>query len=219
MSAKVTIKNGQSGLGLEACVKKVDNDENALCTNISGITGQVRITTIPAAGGGQTDAKLSENGLGVNFDAAVNGTLGSPIDFYFYPFSDYDFVITDIIIAGLDGGIKLNYWLGKNSALSNGCELSIKSDDETTTFDAFKSTMDLSIFSTIAGFELLVEASQDLAKAIRQFIPALVIRKQGTFGVSASDDDYIRWRVQDSHAGVNEVRIEVRGFKVDPGVV
>ncbi len=223
---KVSIKDGQ-GSNREACVKKVgtlDPKEHALCVNISGTSPGQSVTTSDSAAGGQTDVFLTQETApfepdGVTKNAAVNGTLGSPITFSFNAIEDFDYIITDIIIIGIDVSIKINNWMGQNSALANGCILTIKHDDELTVPDAFQRTRDLAAYASLAGFELFSEQGGDMTKADRQYKPLLVLREKGTYGTLPGSDDYVSWKVQDSHAGIDEVSIELRGFIVEPGSV
>ena len=217
MSIKTTIKDGQ-GTSREACVKETPSNENALCVNISNSTGGVAVSVIPFASGGQTDASLTQNGDGVTINAAVNGTLGSPIEFRLDPFEGVDFVINELSIIGLDGAIKINNWMGSNGELTNGCILEFKVNDVVTTYPPFTKTLDLAAFSSRSGFDLLSEQGGDMVRCIRDFFPLLVLRARDTFGTSASQQDYVKWTVQDSHAGIDEVRVQVRGFTTEPGV-
>jgi hypothetical protein len=226
MSAKGSIKDGQ-GTNLEACVKKVGNldpQEQALCVNISGTSPGQSVTTSDSAAGGQLDVFLTletSPGVpgGIIKNAAVNGTLITPIVFSFYAVQNFDYIVTDIIVIGIDNGIKINNWIGANSALTNGCKIEIKHDDELTAPEAFQRTRDLAAYATLGGFDLLVEAGGDMVKAIRQYKPLLVLREKGKFGTLPGADDHISWAVRDSHAGIDEVTIELRGFLVEPGSV
>lgn len=226
MSAKGSIKDGQ-GSNLEACVKKVGTlvpQEQALCVNISGTSPGQSVTTSDSAAGGQLDVFLTQEtspGVpdGVTTNAAVNGTLGSPIVFSYYAVPDFDYIVTDIIVIGIDNGIKINNWLGQNSPLTNGCLITIKHDDEITLPEPIQRTRDLAAYATLGGFDLFVEAGGDMTKTIRQYKPLLVLREEGTFGTLPGSDDHISWTVQDSHAGVDEVTVELRGFLVEPGSV
>jgi hypothetical protein len=216
MSIKNSIKDGQ-GSNLEACVKETPPEENALCVNISGISPRTAISVIPFASGGQADGFLTQNADGTTTNAAVNGSLGSPIEFRLNPLVGSDFIVNEILILGLDGAIKLNNWIGSNSALTNGCILEVRADSVVTTFPNFYKTLDLAAFSSIGGFDLLSEQSGDMVRCIREFQPLLILRAQDTFGTSASQQDYVTWTVQDSHSGIDEIRVQVRGFLTDPG--
>ena len=226
MTAKVSIKDGQ-GSNLETCVKKVgtiDPQEHALCVNISGTSPGQSVTTSDSAAGGQLDVFLTQETApfvpdGVTTNAAVNGTVGSPIFFSFIALPDVDFIITDIIIIGIGNGIKINNWVSANSALTDPCILDLKADNDPLTAPTFSRTRDLTSFATLAGFELVVEAGGDMVKCIRQYKPLLVLREEGKFGSLVGDDDYVRWKVQDSHTQVSEITIQLRGFTVEPGTV
>jgi hypothetical protein len=223
---KNSIKDGQ-GSNREACVKAVgtlEPKENAVCVNISGTSPGQSVTTSDSAAGGQTDAFLTRENApwepdGVTMNAAVNGTVGSPIVFSFLAIPNVDLIITDVIIIGIDVGIKINNWIGSNSALGDPCLLNIKADNDPLPEKSFFRTRDLAAFSTLGGFDLLSESGGDMVKAMRQYKPLLVLRESGKFGSLPGADDYVSWTVQDSHAGIDELTIELRGFTVEPGSV
>lgn len=226
MSAKVSIKDGQ-GANTEACVKKVGTlspKEQALCVNISGTSPGQSVTTSDSAAGGQLDVFLTLESLpfepdGVTKDtSAIAGDVTEQV-YSFQAIEDFDYIVTDIIIIGLDTSIKINNWMGSNSALANGCILEIKHDNELTIPDPFTRTRDVAAYSTLAGFELFSEQGGDMAKGIRQYKPLLVLREKGKFGTLPGADDRISWTVRDDYTGVNEVTIELRGFLVEPGSV
>lgn len=228
MSIKNSIKDGQ-GSDLEACVKKVgvlDPQEQALCVNISGTSPGQSLTTLESAGGGQFDGFLTREtfagsgiGDGVTTNAAVNGTVGSPINFIFNALPELDLVLTDIIVIGLGNGIKINNWFSRNQALTDPCVLDIKANDDPPLIREFARTRDLASWSSLAGYDLFVEAGGDMSKSIRQYVPLLVIRSQNTHGTLPESDDRVIWTVQDSHANVDEVTIELRGFTAEPGTI
>ena len=223
---KTSIKDGQ-GTNIEACVKPVgslDPKEQALCVNISGTSPGQSVTTSDSASGGQTDVFLTRETAtfvpdGVTTNAAVNGTVGSPIFFSFIAIENVDFIITDVIVIGIGNGIKINNWISKNSSLADPCLLYVKADNDPLVPTPFLRTRDLASYSTIAGFNLLVEAGGDMVKSMRQYKPLLVLREKGKFGTLPGADDYVRWQVQASHTGISEITIQLRGFVVEPGSV
>ena len=119
----------------------------------------------------------------------------------------------------IDVGIKINNWIGSNSSLTDPCILEIKADNDPLVPREFSRTRDLASYSTLGGFDLLSESGGDMVKAMRQYKPLLVLREKGKFGTLPGADDYAVWTVQDTHAGINEVTIELRGFTVEPGSV
>ena len=225
MSIKVSLKDGQ-GTAIEACVKKVgtlDPKEQALCVNISGTSPGQSVTTSDSAAGGQTDRFLSlvVDGVpdGVTFNAAINGTVGSPQIFEFRAIANFDYIITDIIFSGIDVSIKINNWLGQNMELTDPCLLDIKADNDFVDTKEFFRTRDIASWASLAGFDLFSEQGGDMALGFRQYKPLLVLRSQNTFGALPGSDDFVRWTVQDDHSGLTEIRIELRCFLVEPGTV
>ena len=223
---KSSIKDGQ-GSNLEACVKKTGNldpNEQALCVNISGTSPGQSVTTSDSAAGGQLDVFLTQETSpfvpdGVTQNAAVNGTVGTPVFFSFIAIPNVDFIITDVIIIGIGNGIKINNWISQNSALGDPCILTLKADDDPLEAPPFSRTRDLAAFSTLGGFDLLVEAGGDMVKCMRQYKPLLVLRERGKFGTLVGSDDYVRWKIQDGMAQITEITIQLRGFTVEPGSV
>ena len=58
-----------------------------------------------------------------------------------------------------------------------------------------------------------------MVKSIRQYKPLLVLREKGKFGTLPGADEFVAGTGQESHAGITEVTIELRGFLVKPGTV
>lgn len=220
MSIKTSIKDG-TGTDKEAKVSESGKvQEKSVWVNLTGLSPGVIVPVGPSASGNRLlgdDARFSLNGDSVTFEMAVNGSPGSPQDFFIKAQDNRDLVITQIIIFGLDNGIKLANFYGQNSALSNGVEISWKSDDVMETLDLLKTTADVDLFSSIAGFTLRIESGGDNAKGIREFSPALLVRAKGTFGVAANDDDYIRIRIQDNISNLTTFLAYVRGVTTPPG--
>jgi hypothetical protein len=156
---------------------------------------------------------------GVTENAAVNGTVGSPVYFSFIALPNVDFIITDVIIIGIGNGIKINNWISQNSALGDPCVLELKADNDPLIAPPFYRTRDLAAYSTLGGFDLLVEAGGDMVKSMRQYKPLLVLREKGKFGTLPGADDYVRWKIQDSMSQITEITILLRGFTVEPGSV
>lgn len=220
MSLKNSIKDG-TGTNKEAKVDESGKQkENSLWVNLTGLSQGVVMPVGPSATGTRllgNDARFSLDGDGAVFEMNVISSPGSPDDYYIKAQAGKDLIITQIILFGLDNGMKLANFYGQNSPLTNGIEISWKSDDNLETLDIIKSTNDVDLFSSIAGFTFRAEAGGDNAKGIREFSPALVIRAENTFGNALGDDDFLRIRIQDDLSNVLSVLAYVRGVSTDPG--
>lgn len=219
MSIKNTILDG-TGSGLEAKVKTTRiSNEQALCVNIAGISAGVELPATTAVGGNQYSAFLTLNNDGTTSNAGVNGSV-TPQVFSIKAIEDYDIIITELVITGADGGIKINNFLGLSTALTNGCNLVIKTDNTYLTTRNFKTTTDFAVYASLGGFDLFSEAAGDLAKTIRQYNnPSIVLRAIGTFGIGDSLQDIITFTVNDNLTAVTQLTIQARGFYSPAGVL
>ena len=176
---------------------------------ILGITGS--ITIAPGALSNRIEVDLLD---GVNNDMSVNGS-GTPAAFRIEADPVFDLFFTQIRIHGADNGIKFGNFLGLNSALANGIQFDIKSDDLPVDIDPIHTTDDIKArFSSIGGFELDIQAGGDhvLGSLDFGFVTPIVIRAQGTFAL----DDYIEVSVNDNLSSITNLFTTVLGFKREP---
>lgn len=216
-SGDIVINDGSSDLSISNgidLVKGIFPNE----VNITGISSESFLTIVPFASGGQKEEYATLNGDMSTKNMAVDGSVTSQ-KFLVNAVSGKDFVITDIVLVGLDGSIKLNNFLGQNAGLTNGCNLEIKANNIVSSFDTFKTTLDLAAFADSSGFDLLTEAGGDMAKTVRSFTPQYILRSQNTFGVLPGSDDYVSFTIQDNLTQVTDFRLIVRGYTVDEGVI
>jgi hypothetical protein len=148
-----------------------------------------------------------------SFDADVC-TFQVPID------NDEDVFVSQIRCFGGCNGIKFGQHLCKNSALANGIEFEIRSDNEITTLPVIRKTEDWKNFFSFplpgSAFRVDVQAGGD--QVVATFAPdlAFVIRKAGTFGVG--NDDYVRIVINDNltnspGGNLTELRCIAEGFR------
>lgn len=151
---------------------------------------------------------------GSNNDLTVNGS-GTPVDFRLEAQAGFDLFIQEIRIHGLGNGIQFQKFLNLNSALTNGLEITLKSDDITSVFQLIKTTDDFKArWSSLGGFDLDIQSGADHVLATRRFPDTAlpVLRSQGEF----TTDDFLQLRVQDNLSGVNELFCTVVGFVKEP---
>jgi hypothetical protein len=145
------------------------------------------------------------------FDGAMNVDGSStPVVFELPAIADFSQFVTAIIVHGLDNGIKLQNFLGQNSALTNGLTWSLQSNEQAFTFPNIDSTREIKRFATAAGWSLDIEASADDALAIKDFgLTPIEIKKAGSF----TTDDFIQITVNDDLTNVTDLRVIAIGFK------
>lgn len=124
------------------------------------------------------------------------------------PTSSKDLLIQEIRIAGNDNNIKFGQFMGINTVLTNGLELTIKSEDQVFTWPVFQNTDDIKHQFTFRGGQWLldIQAGRDDLVAGTIFDPAIVLKAQGTYAT----DDYIRFTVNDNLTSI--IQLEGIGF-------
>lgn len=158
-------------------------------------------------------------GTGSN-NLLVNGSLGSPQLFTIPAQAETDVFIQTLIFRCQGNGIKLNTFFAKNTAITNGVVVEIKSDDVITSFLPLRTTSDFknrwaALSGTVATWELSIESGRDEAVAILTFQNPFVIKAQGTHG--AGNDDYIEVKIQDNLTSGNFFfDFLARGFEAEP---
>lgn len=128
----------------------------------------------------------------------------APVEFTVAANASKDLLVEALRFYALDSGIKVDKFLGENTALTNGILVEIKSDDEVFTFPLIKRTTDFHAYFALSRgeeFNLIFASGED--SMIATFFPEknFFIRKQGTFGT----DDYIKITIQDNIDSVNRL--------------
>jgi len=213
MSAKYEIKDGE-GTSQTAKVRETGPlNEKALWTHLAGVTAGV---TIPVFDSPIADSEAYDEFLlnGASKEMAVNGSV-TPVDFRIEADDVQDIIITDMILAGQDGSLKFSKWFAQNNPLTNGVEISLKSDNALSTYDPLTTTTDLMSFSS-GNIENSSVTGEAVVISFRKFSPSLIIRAQGTHGVG--NDDFIQVKIQDSLTSMDSFTCQVRGVKVEAGL-
>jgi len=176
-----------------------------------GITGSVNVTAKSLS-----DIFIQEAMNGGSSDMTVNGSV-TPVDFMIDAVVDKEIFVEDLIFDGQGNGIKFGKFLSQNTALSNGVEITIKSDDITTVFPLIFTTEDFknkwaALSGTGANFQLDVQAGSDEIVAILRFENPFLIRSAGTF----TADDFIQVRIQDNLSSISRFNFRAKGFEKAP---
>lgn len=143
---------------------------------------------------------------GANADMNVNGS-GAPV-VYELPLDTSDRIVRIVSFYGRDNGIQYNEFLAI-SALTNGIEIEIKSNDEIFTLPLIKTTDDfIDKFSFLPGnFVIDRGAGDDKFNAAAELKDPFIIKGSGNF----TTPDYIKVTVQDNLSAVNYLQANVVG--------
>ena len=177
-----------------------------------GVTGTVSVTQKELA-----DLFVQEATNAGSPAMTVNGSV-TPVLFRVEASATTDLFIEDLIFDGQGNGIKFGQFLNQNTKLTNGVQLTIKSEDVTTVFPIIKSTEDFkNKFGALSGdgsnFRIDVQAGKDEMLAILRFNNPFLMRVAGSFTI----DDYVEVKIQDNLSSqVSRFNFRVKGFEKEP---
>jgi hypothetical protein len=180
-----------------------------------GVTGSVSITFKELS-----DLYIQEALYNSSSNMNVNGSLVSPIPFVINPKPLTDIYIDTLIFHGAANGIKFGQFMAKNTVLTNGLLVSIKSDNIVTTLPVIFATEDFkNDFAALSGdganFRIDIQSGRDEILAILKFPNPFIMRAQNTFGVG--NDDYISILVRDDlRSGLFNLSFQAKGFEKEP---
>jgi len=174
---------------------------------ILGISGTVSVT--PGAISDQFQ-KHFLNGTSKNM--TVDGSI-TPVLFKIFCQVGEDQFINAFRGWFADNGIKFGQFAGINSALTNGIEITIRSEGEERIFlaETIKSTEDFQnhLADPANLFRLHVQAGRDLVTAETVFENPFVIRACGTF----TTDDFLQVKIQDNLTTLLDMEFIAFGFR------
>jgi hypothetical protein len=218
MSIKNTILDG-TGQGHEAKVGPAGpNREKSLYVNLAGVTAEVSVPVFagPIAGAEIFDEFLLNGG---SEQMAVNGSV-TPVAFRLDADATKDIIITSWVISGTDGSIKFTNWFAFNQVLTNGVDITFKSDDvpSETISSSFVGIDTTTRLIGLSGGNAIISAvtGEAIVTSFRDFDPALIIRKQGFH--ESGVDDFIQILIQDNLTGMDDFTCSVRGIKIESGL-
>lgn len=144
---------------------------------------------------------------------AMNVNGATVVQEYTFPMDNLDDIfVTEIRFFGLGNGIQFTKFLNLNTAIVNGIEIEIKTNNEMIVFPLIKTTEDFADKFAFGGgdnFQVYIQSGAD--KFISAFVTsAFPLRRSGTFGVG--NDDYIKIRIRDNLTGVSQLEALVVGF-------
>lgn len=157
----------------------------------------------------QTEGDVTNRFQTVFPDLLVNGSV-TPVNFDITADPVEVKFITSIVLSGRANGIKFGQFLSSPS-LTNGIQISFKSNNFSATREPVKTTDDLLDFHAEDpdNFTLFIQAGGDKFTAVLEFGSPLELRPQGEFALN----DFIRISVRDNlTAGTLQLRAIVNGF-------
>ena len=183
-----------------------------------GVSGEVQ--AVPGAAGDLYLQNLTDDGTPTpdqggtgDADLRVNGS-GTPQEFFINPDPLEDIFITELRFYGGGNGIQFGQFISKNSPLTNGLLVEVRSDEQVLDFPPIRTTEDFKnkwSLGSGANFRLDIVSGTDQFLAVLLFENPFPIRKAGTF---QSGDDYVKVFVRDNlNSGLTELEILAFGFR------
>lgn len=176
---------------------------------ILGISGSV------TAGEGDVTGRIIEfakdSGGAGSEDLLVNGS-NTPVDFFINASTLKERFFTSLRFEALGNGIQFTKFLSKNTDITNGISVTIRSNDSEITFPSIHTTEDFaSIFSRgPSDFDVYDVSGTDYFRATLNFTAPFQLFKVGTFPT----DDFIKVTVQDNiSSGIVQFRFIGFGFE------
>lgn len=181
-----------------------------------GITGSVNVTAKELSDIYYETAKKVGDPTVENM-AGETGTVGTPTIFEIDAVAGKEIFITTLIFSAQGNGIQFGKFISRNSALTNGIYLEIKSDDIITILPTIKTTEGFknkfaALSGTGAAFRIDVQAGSDEMLAILKFDNPFIMRQQGTF----TTDDYLKIYIRDTLNQITRLDFAARGFEKEP---
>lgn len=157
----------------------------------------------------QTEGDVTNRFQEVFPNLNIDGSI-TPVDFRIEADPTEVKFISSVAISGRDNGIQFANFLGLNGALTNGIQLSFKSNDFSAMREPIKSTDDLLDLHAEDpdNFVVYFASGADKFTAVLEFGAPLEIRPQGEF----TTDDFLQIRVRDNLTTVNQLRAIITGF-------
>jgi len=157
----------------------------------------------------QTEGDVTSRFQEVFPELRVNGSV-TPVDFTVSADQTQVKFITSVVFSGRANGIKFGQFLS-SSSLTNGIQITFKSNDFMAEREPIKTTDDLLDFHAEDpdNFAVFIQAGGDKFTAVLEFKSPLELRPQGEFAA----DDYITISIRDNlTSGTSQLRAIVSGF-------
>ena len=140
----------------------------------------------------------------------VNGS--NPKEFLINAEVGFSLFVDSLLFSGLDGGIRVDKFLGKGSILNNGVIVEVKSEDTLFQFLPIKITQQFDshfAFGPGRSFELISASGDD--SVVSRFGPRspFLLAPVGTYAT----DDYIKVIIQDNLSSVSNLEFLAKGSR------
>ena len=158
----------------------------------------------------QTEGDVTNRFQTVFNNLLVNGSV-TPVSFTVPADTTEVKFISNIVFGGRGNGIKFGQFLSKNVTLTNGIQISFKSNDFSATREPIRTTDQFLDFhaETPDNFALYIQSGGDKFTAVLEFGSPLELRPQGEF----ASDDFLTIKVRDDlTSGITQLRAIVNGF-------
>lgn len=178
-----------------------------------GISGAVTVTANQLS-----DLFIATAKNGASSDLRVNGSV-TPVVFSI-PAQTTQIFVEAMWFHGQGNGIQFGRFLSQNSPITNGVNVTIKSDNIITVFENLKTTEDFknkwAAYSTdLSGWDLSPQAGRDELCAMFRFPNPFILKETGAFG--AGNDDYIKVTINDNlTASISAFEFRAKGFEKEP---
>ena len=206
----------QKGVKRSSFVKLTDDLEERVSKIGVKVTGEEAQHVIAEIGGNSGSRRLYFDHVtdsGGSDDMNVNGSLGSPKEFITEALPGEDLLVKHLIFEAFDGGIKIDNFLGQNSALTNGILIEVKARDEVFQFLPITTTQELDshfAFGNARSFELIVASGNDSVVARFGLDTPLILKAQGTYPTN----DYVKVLIRDNLSNIAKLRFLIEGSLV-----
>lgn len=148
---------------------------------------------------------------GASSDMAIDGSDPS-VDFIIEDTeTDKDLVIEEIRLVGADGNLVMAKFFDM-TALTNGLLLTIQSEGVVTTFPAMKTSEDIVLLFCRGGVNFFGYLNKN-GVFIMKPSGSILLKRDGTYG--EGNEDFIKFTVQDSLAGLVSLGYSVNGYYVE----
>ena len=158
----------------------------------------VKSTIVPEALGDLLFSQAKNGGSNI---MAVDGST-VPVTFT-VPSQARDYIVNGIGCHAFDGGIKIDKFLGLNTALTNGFLVEIKSENSVFQFIPITNTQEFDAhfaWGDGRSFELIFASGNDSMVARFERSTPFIIKKTGTY---PGNEDYIKFIVRDNLTSIS----------------
>lgn len=187
-----------------------DGQNLADVVNENGIRKLYVKSSVTPATVDQLSYQLALNGG--SEDMTVNGSV-TPVTFSVDAIAGFEQIVTSIVFNAADNGFSMDKFLGENSALTNGIQIDVQSEESEFSMLPIKTTQHFdSRFAFGAGRSWEVVYASGADSLVARFTPPspFILKPSGTYAT----DDYLNIVIQDNLTGISELEAIVEIVRV-----